>query len=80
MGRAEKVSRRKAGSEARAEVDPVVSMTQRRGKSVQIEGAAHSGPLRLEGDMITVGGGEVPGRAGFELEVGEASLGVLSLF
>ena len=78
--RAEKASWRKAGSEARAEVDPAVSMMQRGGKSVQIEGTAHSGPLRVEGDMISVGGGEVPGRADFGLEVGEASLGVLSSF
>ena len=55
-------------------------MMQRGGKSVQIEGTAHSGPLRVEGDTISVGGGEVPGRADFGLEVGEASLGVLSSF
>ena len=49
MGRAEKASWRKAGSEARAEVDSAVSMRQRGGKSVRIEGTAHAGPLRLEG-------------------------------
>ena len=80
MGRAEKASQRKAGSEARAEVDSVVSVRQRGAKSVWIEGTAHTGSLRLEGDTISIGGGEVPGRAGFGLEVGEASLGLLSSF
>ena len=80
MGRAEKASQRKAGSEGRAEVDSVVSVRQRGAKSVWREGTAHTGSLRLEGDTISIGGGEGPGRAGFELEVGEASLGLLSSF
>ena len=80
VGRAEKASQRKAGSEGRAEVDSVVSVRQRGAKSVWREGTAHTGSLRLEGDTISIGGGEGPGRAGFELEVGEASLGLLSSF
>ena len=79
-GRAEKASQRKAGSEGRAEVDSVVSVRQRGAKSVWREGTAHTGSLRLEGDTISIGGGEGPGRAGFGLEVGEASLGLLSSF